>query len=121
MTRWSWAVLVFELLLITIILILPQVDIPDTAFHCGTAPVLAKARLTSQPPQTHIPDTAFHCGTAPVLAKARLTSQPPQTQAGPDLRPVLQSKVNRVFSPRTSMKSSFNGPALPILLSTLLC
>ena len=25
MTRWSWAVLVFELLLITIILILPQV------------------------------------------------------------------------------------------------
>jgi len=95
MTRWSWAVLVFELLLITIILILPQVDIPDTAFHCGTAPVLAKARLTSQPP--------------------------PQTQAGPDLRPVLQSKVNRVFSPRTSVKSSFNGPALPILLSTLLC
>src|SRR2546426_2326230 len=68
MTRWSWAVLVFELLLITIILILPQVDIPDTAFHCGTAPVLAKARLTSQPPQT---------------------------QAGPDPRPVLQSKVNR--------------------------
>src|SRR5947208_15280309 len=86
MTRWSWAVLVFELLLITIILILPQVDIPDTAFHCGTAPVLAKARLTSQPPQT---------------------------QAGPDLRPVLQSKVNRVFSARTGMKSSFNGPALP--------
>src|SRR5437667_6856433 len=79
MTRWSWAVLVFELLLITIILILPQVDIPDTAFHCGTAPVLAKARLTSQPPQT---------------------------QAGPDLRPVLQSKVNRVFSPRTSVKST---------------
>jgi hypothetical protein len=70
MTRWSWAVLVFELLLITIILILPQVDIPDTAFHCGTAPVLAKARLTSQPPQT---------------------------QAGADLRPVLQSKVTRVF------------------------
>ena len=94
MTRWSWAVLVFELLLITIILILPQVDIPDTAFHCGTAPVLAKARLTSQPPQT---------------------------QAGVDLRPVLQPKVNTFFSPRTSVKSSFNGPALPILLSTLLC
>jgi len=93
MTRWSWAVLVFELLLITIILILPQVDIPDTAFHCGTAPVLAKARLTSQPPQT----------------------------PGVDLRPVLQPKVNTFFSPRTSMKSSFNGPALPILLSTLLC
>src|SRR5207245_11636794 len=71
MTRWSWAVLVFELLLITIILILPQVDIPDTAFHCGTAPVLAKARLTSQPPQT---------------------------QAGVDLRPVLQPKLNTLFS-----------------------
>src|SRR5207244_12632769 len=93
MTRWFWSVLVFELLLITIILILPQVDIPDTAFHCGTAPVLAKARLTSQPPQT---------------------------QAGVDLRPVLQPKANTLFSPRPSMKSSFNGTALTIISNLII-
>jgi hypothetical protein len=94
MTRWSWAVLIFELLLITIILILPQVDIPDTAFHCGTAPVLAKARLTSQPPQT------------PTVL---------------DARPLLQPETNRVFSPQTSLKSSLGGLTLPILHSTFLC
>jgi len=92
MTRWSWAVLVFELLLITIILILPQVDIPDTAFHCGTAPVLAKARLTCPPTQM-------------VLAR----------------RPIPQSPVSEILFADSSAETSASGPALPILLSTLLC
>ncbi len=47
MTRWRWALLIFELLLIALILVLPQVDLPDYTFHSGTAPVAAKARLSS--------------------------------------------------------------------------
>ena len=47
MTRWRWALLIFELLLIALILVLPQVDLPDYTFHGGTAPVAAKARLSS--------------------------------------------------------------------------
>jgi hypothetical protein len=47
MTRWRWALLIFELFLIALILVLPQVDLPDYTFHGGTAPVAAKARLSS--------------------------------------------------------------------------
>lgn len=47
MTRWRWALLIFELLLIALILVLPQADLPDYTFHGGTAPVAAKARLSS--------------------------------------------------------------------------
>jgi hypothetical protein len=42
---WQWALLLFELALFAIILILPQVDLPDFTFHGGTAPVAAKSRL----------------------------------------------------------------------------
>lgn len=49
MTRWRWALLVFELFLFALILILPQVDLPDFTFHGGTAPVIAKARFSPPP------------------------------------------------------------------------
>ena len=52
MKRWRWALLIFELALFALILILPQVDLPDFTFHGGTAPVVAKARLSSAPVQT---------------------------------------------------------------------
>lgn len=47
MTRWRWALLIFELVLIALILVLPQADLPDYTFHSGTAPIAAKARLSS--------------------------------------------------------------------------
>jgi hypothetical protein len=47
MTRWRWALLLFELFLIALILVLPQVDLPDFTFHGGNAPVAAKARVSS--------------------------------------------------------------------------
>jgi len=46
MSRWKWALLIFELALFAIILIAPQVDLPDFTFHRGTAPVVAKANLS---------------------------------------------------------------------------
>jgi hypothetical protein len=49
MSRWKWILLIFELALVLAILVLPQVELPDFTFHGGTAPVVAKARL-SQPP-----------------------------------------------------------------------
>ncbi|HEY1262287.1 MAG TPA: hypothetical protein VGF06_02120 [Terriglobales bacterium] len=45
MSRWKWALLIFELALFAIILVLPQVALPDFAFHRGTGPVAAKANL----------------------------------------------------------------------------
>ena len=49
MRRWRWALLIFELFLFALILVLPQVDLPDFAFHRETAPITAKAKLTSPP------------------------------------------------------------------------
>jgi hypothetical protein len=43
------AILVSVLVLIAAIQVLPQVDLPDTAFHGGTAPILMKARAVSAP------------------------------------------------------------------------
>jgi hypothetical protein len=42
-------VLMSLLFLIVLILVLPEVDLPDTAFHRGTAPVDVHARVTSAP------------------------------------------------------------------------
>ena len=46
MKRWQWALLVFELALFALILVLPQVALPEFTFHGGTAPIAVKARLS---------------------------------------------------------------------------
>jgi hypothetical protein len=33
MKGWRWGILLFELFLFALILVLPQVDLPDFAFH----------------------------------------------------------------------------------------
>lgn len=45
-TLWVLGGLVFLMLLI---LVLPDVDLPDTAFHRGTTPVVVHANATSAP------------------------------------------------------------------------
>ena len=49
MNRQKWVLLIFELALFAIILVLPQVDLPDFTFHAGTAPVVAKSRVSPSP------------------------------------------------------------------------
>jgi hypothetical protein len=44
---WRLFALVSLLFLIVLILVMPQVDLPDTAFHQGTAPVDVHSRGTS--------------------------------------------------------------------------
>jgi hypothetical protein len=46
MKRWQWALLIFELALFALILVLPQVALPEFTFHSGTAPIAVKARLS---------------------------------------------------------------------------
>jgi hypothetical protein len=52
MSRWKWVLLIFELVLFAVILILPQVELPDFTFHSGTAPIVAKTRVSSPPTRT---------------------------------------------------------------------
>jgi hypothetical protein len=54
MGRWTIKpsclfVLMTLLFLMVLILVLPEVDLPDTAFHRGTAPVDVHAQVTSTP------------------------------------------------------------------------
>jgi hypothetical protein len=54
MERWTinrlcLSVLVCLLLLVVLIQVLPQVDLPDTAFHGGTAPLDVHSRVTYAP------------------------------------------------------------------------
>lgn len=49
MKPWRWALLIFELFLFALILVLPQVDLPDFAFHRDSAPIVAKSKLSSAP------------------------------------------------------------------------
>ncbi len=56
--RWQWILLLFEMALFAIILILPQVDLPDFTFHNGTAPVAVHARVSCPPVRAAITMTA---------------------------------------------------------------
>ena len=74
MKLWRWALLTFELFLFTLILVLPDVDLPDFAFHGGTAPVVAKAKVSSPPVlssittpgQSRVPQTLRETRNQPV-------------------------------------------------------
>lgn len=59
MKGWRWGVLLFELFLFALILILPQVDLPDFTFHGGTAPIAAKARVSAPPLLTAVTVTTL--------------------------------------------------------------
>jgi hypothetical protein len=54
MKRWRWGILLFELFLFALILVLPQVDLPDFAFHRGTAPLVARSRVSAPPVLTAV-------------------------------------------------------------------
>lgn len=54
MKRWRWGILLFEVFLFVLILVLPQVDLPDLAFHSGTAPIISKSRVSSPPVLTAV-------------------------------------------------------------------
>jgi hypothetical protein len=47
--RWRWYLLIFGLFLFALILVLPQVDLPDTALRDGSSPVLTKLQVSGVP------------------------------------------------------------------------
>ena len=87
MKRWKWALLIFELALFALILVLPQVDLPDFTCHGGTAPVAAKARASQVP-------------TVIALVRAAITTpltQPAETRfenSGPPLNHGLHYRLS---------------------------
>jgi len=77
MQRWKWALLIFELVLFALILVLPQVDLPDFAFHGGTSPVAARTRLSSSPARGAIVLSSRILLPAPVVEAGSMDSGTP--------------------------------------------
>jgi len=94
MKWWRCTLLMFELGLFALILVLPQVDLPDFSFHGGTAPVVVKSKLSSAPVLSSV--------ATPV--KSRLPQQVREIRNQP-VRPAVRLRPN----------------ALLLLLCTLLC
>ena len=49
MKSWRGALLIFELFLFVLILVLPQVDLPDLTSHRGGTPIVAKLKVAAAP------------------------------------------------------------------------
>lgn len=87
MKWWRWSLLIFELCLFALILVLPQVDLPDFTFHGGTAPVVAKSRLSSPPVLSSV--------STPV--QSRLPQHVGEIRNQP-VRPAVRLKPNALLS-----------------------
>lgn len=94
-SRHAMCVLLPLLLIIALVQVLPQVDLPDTAFHENEAPIVAKFRLVQ----------------APVI------------MAAPGAISALRAIVR--YEPLSEPSISYRQPSLtsslPILLASLLC
>jgi hypothetical protein len=88
----SLLVLVSLLFLIVLILVLPQVDLPDTAFHGGTAPVDVHARVTSAPALLSV-DTAVQLSFSVQTASRRREHSPVFAHATSSFLPLLHRSL----------------------------
>ena len=80
MKGWRYALLVFELFLFALILVLPQVDLPDFTFPGGTAPIIVKSKLSS-PPALSAVSNPVHVRSITHIGETRIRRiQPPVHQ-----------------------------------------
>ncbi len=84
MKRWQLWLLIFELALFAVILVLPQVALPDFTFHDGTAPVAAHARVCGPVPGSPIavaPQTLHLNSITQMGAEVPDATAPPAVQS----------------------------------------
>jgi hypothetical protein len=78
--------------LMLLIAVLPDVDLPDTAFHRGTAPVVVHAQATSAPPVV-IVATVPQIHYATPYARALSWAGPFSATPDPNFRPILLRSI----------------------------
>jgi hypothetical protein len=89
MKRWQLVFLLFELALFAIILVLPQVALPDFTFHGGTAPVAAHSRICHSTPGIAI-------APVPQALVPDRSSDSASEVVGNISPPALQSRLSRL-------------------------
>jgi hypothetical protein len=89
---WSLFVLSCVVLVMLLIVVLPGVDLPDTAFHHGSAPGFVHARVTTAPATLTIA-AVFHLRY--VAEPPRFLYQPGALviASGPNFRPILLRSI----------------------------
>ena len=99
MTRWkvnasTLFVLSIVVLFMVVIVVHPDIDLPDTAFHRGTAPLAVHAQATTAPPVVVVatlfqfPDTAESWHVGHVFEVVTPTFDP-------NFRPILLRSIRR--------------------------
>ena len=93
MSRWnvktSTLILLGSVVFIVLLLVvLPNVDPPDTAFHRGTAPVVVHAQATATPPATLVA-SAFQIASAVAHEWIPLRLATSAVVSSPDSLPIL--------------------------------
>ena len=83
--------LVFIMLLIVV---LPDVDLPDTAFHQGTAPLVVHARGTAAPPAVAVA-ALFQFSKIAQVGRSDRVSDVAFVHLDPNFRPILFRSIRR--------------------------
>jgi len=78
--------------LMLLIAVLPDVDLPDTAFHRGTAPAVVHAQATTAPLAVVVA-TTFQLHTLDANAIFPREMQVPVMNGDPNLRPILLRSI----------------------------
>jgi hypothetical protein len=97
MSRWNvkpWALFVLGgvVFLMLLILYLPDVDLPDTAFHGGTAPVVVHAKANSAPASVFVASVPqVYSAARYELALDRLSEF--RLAPHPNFRPILLRSI----------------------------
>ncbi len=97
MSRWNVKastlfILSFVALVMLLIVVLPDVDLPDTAFHRGTAPIVVHAQANAAPSVIAVA-SIFQL---PRAVEARRPSHEPmglRTNSDPNFRPILLRSI----------------------------
>ena len=82
------------LFLMLLIVVLPDVDLPDTAFHRGTAPIVVHTQATSGPPALAVEGPVaplFTTESVPFLCEERAVAH----FAAPNFLPIFHRSIRR--------------------------
>lgn len=99
MSRWTlkpWALFVLGcvVFLMLLIVILPDVDLPDTAFHNGNAPIVVHAQVTSAPAAINVA-AAFRLVAIPNSLRRVQEHRASAIYSAPNFLPILLRSIRR--------------------------
>ena len=98
MSRWNISALTLFILgvvvlFMLVIVVLPQVDLPDTAFHRGTAPLVVHTQATTAPPVVAVAPLFQFPQAVQVWHPDR--EVPLLAHLDPNFRPILLRSIRR--------------------------